>query len=236
MRIRDLGGLGAVCVVLGVLMGLAVTASAQGPGGGPMGPRGPQGPPPGAGGGLPPSSCGSSFTDQQRTQIKALVGEEREARRAELDERRTLHLQLTTAIYGTTTTDAETVAQIAALLERQHAAFVELLDGLGVEVEVAPALEGLLDAVYMHDPLIMSCARRHPAARWPSPSAGANPATPLEELQRLGTRVGTLDGDAFADGGDRFWLDDTTAAIGLSYRTNVAGARGARRPSPEPKA
>ena len=41
-------------------------------------------------------------------------------------------------------------------LERQHAAFVELLDGLGVEVEVADALDGQVDAVYMHDPLIVS--------------------------------------------------------------------------------
>src|SRR5881398_2014594 len=41
-------------------------------------------------------------------------------------------------------------------LERQHAAFVELLDGLGVEVEVADQLQGQVDSVYMHDPLIMS--------------------------------------------------------------------------------
>src|SRR4051794_39518621 len=41
-------------------------------------------------------------------------------------------------------------------LERQHAAFVDLLSGLGVEVEVAAALDGLVDSVYMHDPLIMS--------------------------------------------------------------------------------
>ena len=34
----------------------------------------------------------------------------------------------------------------------------------------------------------------------------------------------SLEGDAYADGGDRFWLDDTTAAIGLGYRTNRAGA------------
>ena len=33
-----------------------------------------------------------------------------------------------------------------------------------------------------------------------------------------------LEGDAYADGGDRFWLDDTTAAVGLGYRTNRAGA------------
>ena len=43
-----------------------------------------------------------------------------------------------------------------AELERQHEAFVELLDGLGAEVEVADALDGQVDAVYMHDPLILS--------------------------------------------------------------------------------
>ena len=36
--------------------------------------------------------------------------------------------------------------------------------------------------------------------------------------------LGTLEGDAYADGGDRFWLDDTTALIGLGYRTNQRGA------------
>ena len=61
-----------------------------------------------------------------------------------------------------------------AKLERQHAAFVELLDGLGAQVDV-----------------------------------------PV---------IGTLEGDAYADGGDRFWLDDTTALIGLGYRTNQQGA------------
>ncbi len=46
-----------------------------------------------------------------------------------------------------------------------------------------------------------------------------------EELQRLDIPVvGTLDGDAYADGGDRFWLDDHTIALGLGYRTNLAGA------------
>ena len=44
--------------------------------------------------------------------------------------------------------------------------------------------------------------------------------------------LGTLDGDAFADGGDRFWLDDTTAAIGLGYRTNRKGAQALQQLDP----
>src|SRR3954449_8570543 len=43
-----------------------------------------------------------------------------------------------------------------AALARQHEAFVALLDELGVEIELADALDGQVDAVYMHDPLILT--------------------------------------------------------------------------------
>src|SRR4051812_49603643 len=72
----------------------------------------------------------------------------------------------------------------AAALERQHAAFVELLDGLGVEVEVADALDGQVDSVYMHDPLIMSANggippnHAQPARMREPAAAGGTPAGP----------------------------------------------------------
>jgi N-dimethylarginine dimethylaminohydrolase len=113
----------------------------------------------------------------------------------------------------------------AATLERQHAAFVELLDGLGVEVEVAPALDGQVDAVYMHDPLILSAKGGIPL-HMRKPARAQEPGHAAEELERLGIPVlGTIAGDAYADGGDRFWLDDATMAVGLGYRTNRAGAQ-----------
>src|SRR3954467_8214449 len=109
-------------------------------------------------------------------------------------------------------------------LERQHEAFVELLDGLGVEIEIAAALDGQVDSVYMHDPLILS-GRGGIPLQMAKPARMREPGHSAEELQRLGVPVlGTLEGDAFADGGDRFWLDDKTAAIGLGYRTNRKGA------------
>jgi dimethylargininase len=37
--------------------------------------------------------------------------------------------------------------------------------------------------------------------------------------------IGTLSGSATADGGDMFWLDDHTLAVGRSYRTNAAAVR-----------
>src|SRR4051812_16437451 len=88
-----------------------------------------------------------------------------------------------------------------ATLERQHAAFVELLDGLGVEVEVADALDGQVDSVYMHDPLIMSGHGGIPL-NMAKPARTKEPAAAAETLKGLGVPVvGTLAGDAYADGG-----------------------------------
>jgi N-dimethylarginine dimethylaminohydrolase len=109
-------------------------------------------------------------------------------------------------------------------LERQHEAFCELLAGLGAEVEPAPALDGLVDAVYMHDPLIVTSRGGIPL-RMRKPVRAGEPAHAVEELARRGIPVlGPLPDGAYADGGDRFWLDEHTMAIGLGYRTNRAGA------------
>jgi N-dimethylarginine dimethylaminohydrolase len=94
-----------------------------------------------------------------------------------------------------------------------------------VEVEVAPALDGEVDAVYMHDPLVLS-ARGGIPLHMRKPARVREPGHAAAELERLGIPVlGTIEGDAYADGGDRFWLDDATMAVGLGYRTNRAGAQ-----------
>src|SRR3954454_25154111 len=85
----------------------------------------------------------------------------------------------------------------AAALERQHAAFVELLDGLGVEVELADALDGQVDSVYMHDPLIMSGTGGIPL-NMAKPARMKEPAAAQSEFERLEIPVlGTLQGDAY---------------------------------------
>jgi N-dimethylarginine dimethylaminohydrolase len=109
-------------------------------------------------------------------------------------------------------------------LERQHDAFCALLEELGAHVEVAPALAGLVDAVYMHDPLVLTPRGGIPL-RMRKPVRADEPAHAAAELERLGIPVlGSLPDGAYADGGDRFWLDERTMAIGLGYRTNRAGA------------
>jgi len=116
-----------------------------------------------------------------------------------------------------------------AALARQHQAFVELLDRLGPSVEVADALDGQVDSVYMHDPVLVTGRGAIPL-RMAKPARQAEPAAMATELERLGVPVlGTLAEPAYADGGDRFWLDDATMAIGLGYRTNLAGVEAVRR-------
>ena len=112
----------------------------------------------------------------------------------------------------------------AVALGAQHEAFCTLLADLGADVEIAPALEGQVDAVYMHDPLLMT-ARGGIPLRMRKPARAREPGHARDELERLGVPVlGELPEGAYADGGDRFWLDHDTMAIGLGYRTNRAGA------------
>lgn len=111
----------------------------------------------------------------------------------------------------------------AALLARQHEDFCVLLDGLGCDVEVADAQDGLVDAVYMHDPVMLTGAGAI-LLRMRKPVRATEPDLLAAELERLGVPVlGRLPEDAWVDGGDRFWSDDRTMAVGMGYRTTRAG-------------
>ncbi|CAB4851794.1 unannotated protein [freshwater metagenome] len=116
-----------------------------------------------------------------------------------------------------------------ALLTAQHAAFVTTLRTLGSEVHEFDALPGLPDAVFVYDPAFVI----------PSGTVALTPAKLarmgeeeylVADLESVGVpTIGRLVGDATADSGDMFWLDDATVAIGRSYRTNdeaVAQLRG----------
>lgn len=111
------------------------------------------------------------------------------------------------------------------LLTRQHQAFARLLTELGCQVEVAPAVEGLVDATYVRDPglVIGTGAVLFQMAK---PARMAEPGHLGAALQTAGVPVtGRLDGSARADGGDFIWLDEHTMLGGRSYRTNAEGLR-----------
>ena len=105
-------------------------------------------------------------------------------------------------------------------LAHQHSAFVDLLRALGsVVVELDP-VPGLPDAVFVYDPafVIPSGTVAFQAAK-PARVGEADHLVAGLELAGVPT-VGRLVGDATADAGDMFWLDDDTVAIGRSDRTN----------------
>jgi N-dimethylarginine dimethylaminohydrolase len=81
----------------------------------------------------------------------------------------------------------------------------------------------MADAIFVYDPVWMTpagaiqlqCAKR---------ARKAEGGLLIRDLMRLGVpHIGSLFGDAVADGGDMFWLDERTVALGRSYRTNAAG-------------
>lgn len=111
------------------------------------------------------------------------------------------------------------------LLLAQHLAFRELLTDLGVEVLNAPAQDGLVDYTFTHDSCfvvgrgVVELAMAKPV-RSPEP-----PRLAAFVRDQAGVPVvGTITSPAQVDGGDLFWLDGDTLALGRGYRTNAAAA------------
>ena len=109
---------------------------------------------------------------------------------------------------------------------QEHAAFRNLLEQAGAEVEVAgPDADGLLDAIFADDSAIMTDAgvivtRPGKLARQPEADLAEQTFTSLGVpiLGRI-TAPGTL------EGGDTCWLDERTLAVGRGYRSNDEGIR-----------
>ncbi len=107
-------------------------------------------------------------------------------------------------------------------LAQQHAAFVELLERLGCGVVSLPPVDDMPDAIFTYDPCFVVADGFIEFQGGKAIRAGEPPLL-SSELQDLGIPlIGRLTGKATADGGDMFWLDDHTLAVGRSYRTNDA--------------
>jgi dimethylargininase len=108
------------------------------------------------------------------------------------------------------------------LLARQHAEFVALLESLGCGVEVLPAQEDMPDAIFTYDPAFVVPSGIIELRGAKEVRKGEPPLLTVQ-LEDLGIPVaGRLTAPATADGGDMFWLDATTLAVGRTYRTNQA--------------
>ena len=105
-----------------------------------------------------------------------------------------------------------------AQLIAEHEAFGALLESLGCEVTVAEPVEGMVDSVYVCDP-VWTCGPGAIVLR------SAKPAR-VGEGEAAGVPIaGRLTGTATADGGDMVWLDNETLAVARGYRTNAEAHR-----------
>jgi len=112
-----------------------------------------------------------------------------------------------------------------AALEREHAAFCALLDGLGCEIIVADPLEAMVDAVYVCDP-VWVCGQGAIVLQSAKPQRVGEGEGMVPDLEAAGVPiVGRLTGAATADGGDMVWLDHETLAVARGYRTNAEAHR-----------
>lgn len=107
----------------------------------------------------------------------------------------------------------------------EHEAFGELLEHLGCEVVVADPVEGMVDSVYVCDP-VWTCQQGAIVLQSAKPARVGEGEAMVPELEAAGVPiVGRLTGDARADGGDMVWLDDSTLAVARGYRTNAEAHR-----------
>ena len=108
------------------------------------------------------------------------------------------------------------------LLLAQHRAFRDLLTSLGVEVSNTSAAPGMVDFTFVHDSCFV-VGEGFVELAMAKPARAAEPPRLAAFLRDLGVaQVGALTGPAHTDGGDMFWLDPDTLAIGRGYRTSAA--------------
>jgi N-dimethylarginine dimethylaminohydrolase len=111
-----------------------------------------------------------------------------------------------------------------SVAQAQHETLCEVLQRAGAEVvELAPAPDLTLDAVYAHDaslPTDLGLIPLNPGKTNRVPEAKHH----RDFLRDKGTpTLGEITSPGIAEAGDIVWLDAQTLLVGLGYRTNRAG-------------
>jgi len=109
---------------------------------------------------------------------------------------------------------------------KEHRDFAQILINLGVDVSYHDKpMDGLADALYVFDPVLITDAGAVLLRMGKQLRQGE--ITGMKScLAGLGIPViGMLEPPALAEGGDIFWIDNRTLAIGIGFRTNRAGVR-----------
>ena len=110
--------------------------------------------------------------------------------------------------------------------QAEHDALVAMLRNAGAEViyHDAPQLERA-DSIFVFDPALITNAGAIILSMGKELRRGEEAALAARFAQLDVPVLATLEGDARAEGGDMFWLDERTLAIGLGFRTNAEGVR-----------
>ncbi len=111
-----------------------------------------------------------------------------------------------------------------AQADHDHADFTRLLENSGAEILFLPEDTATgLDSLYAHDPALITDAGVVILQTGKPERRGEGPAF-RKACDRWGVpTLGTVDGEATAEGGDLLWLDSETLVAGRSFRTNDAG-------------
>ncbi len=110
------------------------------------------------------------------------------------------------------------------LAATEHQALRELLRAQGIEVIVPDmATPGLHDVIFPYDPSIITDTGAV-ILRMGKHARREEPALAEQLYRELGIPViGRIEDPGAVEGGDTMWIDDTTLAVGVGYRTNMAG-------------
>jgi N-dimethylarginine dimethylaminohydrolase len=111
-------------------------------------------------------------------------------------------------------------------------ALAALLRGLGADVELLPAdARTTLDSIYVRDASIV-CERGVIVCRMGKPARGGEPEAQEAAFRGVNGAgvpiLGRIEAPGTLEGGDTFWLDEQTLAVGRGYRTNDEGIRQLR--------
>jgi len=109
------------------------------------------------------------------------------------------------------------------LARKEHAAFVELLESLHVNVHLLGDEVSGPDAIYQYDPSLVT-RRGAILLRSGKSTRRGEEDVQAEWYQQNGIPiVGRIEAPGTVDGGDAFWLDEKTLCVGRTLRTNNAG-------------
>ena len=110
--------------------------------------------------------------------------------------------------------------------------FTEIIRSCGAEVHLLPSdAQTTLDSIYVRDASVV-CDRGLILCRMGKSTRASEPDAQERALKETHTLqmpvVGRIEPPGSLEGGDVFWLDDRTIAVGRGYRTNDEGIRQLR--------